>query len=155
MSNYYAFEMLKPLQPTLPLFASCKLGSPAEYFSTSKDLCGSRHRKVCPWGSEWSCGGHLVLPEAVEASRVHLCVPRGVRYLTVAEVGGERAGVDALIDKLETASVTEKMTEYASHPEARRSAPQHLVEAAGGHRRLALGYEHVARSWLLLAFDAP
>src|SRR5262249_9228044 len=107
-------------------------------------------RSACAYST-----GHLVLPEAVEASRVHLCIPCGISYLTVPEIRGERAGVDALIDELEAAGVAQKMRVHPGHANARGGPLQHLEEAVRGHRSFALGDKYVSRSRLLQTLDTP
>src|SRR5262249_223251 len=86
---------------------------------------------------------HLVLPETVEASRIHLCVPRGISDLTVPEIGSERAGVDTLIDELVDARVTQEMGRHPGHANAGGSPLEHLEKAVGGHRRFALGHKYI------------
>src|SRR5205823_2560636 len=42
-----------------------------------------------------------VLPEAIEALGVHLCIARRIGDLPVPEVRSEGAGIDAIVDQLE------------------------------------------------------
>src|SRR5215469_10716074 len=95
-----------------------------------------------------------VLPEAVEAAGVHLGVAPGVGHLTMPEIGGQRPGIDTLIDKLEAAAMAQKVRMDPIHANALGGAAEHFEEAVRGHWRPALGHEHIPRSGPLLSPDS-
>src|SRR5437016_109152 len=58
--------------------------------------------------------GPSVLPEAVEAPRVHLRITRRVGDLPVPQIGGQGPRIDALVHQLKAASMAQQVRVNAS-----------------------------------------
>src|SRR6266446_3820684 len=95
-----------------------------------------------------------VLPEAIEALCVHLCVACRVRDLAMPEISGEGAGIDALVDQLEPGGVPQQMRVNVAHTDAFGRAAQRLEEPVGAQWCPALAQKHVARTGRLLPPNA-
>ena len=95
-----------------------------------------------------------VLPEAIEALGVHLCVTGGVVDLAMPEISGEGAGIDALVDQLEPGGVPQQMRVNVAHTDAFGRAAEGLEEPIGAQGRAALAQEYVAGVGRLLPPDA-
>ena len=92
-----------------------------------------------------------VLPEAIEALGVHLCVTGGVVDLAMPEISGEGAGIDALV---EAGGVPQQMRVNVAHTDAFGRAAEGLEEPIGAQGRAALAQEYVAGVGRLLPPDA-
>lgn len=75
-----------------------------------------------------------VVPEAIEPLGVYPRVPCGVGQVSVAEIGCQGSGIDALIDQLEPRPVPQQMRMHIGHADTGRSPAERLEEAVGGER---------------------
>src|SRR5262249_16346495 len=89
--------------------------------------------------------GRSILPEPIEAVGAQLGISHRVRDVAVAEVGLERAGVDAIVGEREAAGVAQQVRMSRERKSGQFSSPaDHFEEPGPRHRAAAFGVEDEA-----------